>query len=281
MTKWICENKECRASCVMYTENCAPQRCVNIVIDGICNWQEVKEDGKPNLPKLTAEIFDRPDCPEWAEYAAVDKNGHVFVFDHEPECTHSSWYKRTQFGSRYELCNGYDSSDYEHSLVRRSEQKQESVTNCNQLPDWCKVGEWVYYFDEVDGHSYQKIDKIDDKYIYFYRKFDRSKPSDPLVSDRVVYSVFIENTKQARLRPYNADEMKALVGKVIETKADRDVVLSLVTECRSCDDLFEVLIGGGNHWHTARGLVGSKDHTIDGKPCGKFEHLNDAGEWVE
>ena len=27
------------------------------------------------LPKLTAEVFDRPDCPEWAQYAVVDKDG--------------------------------------------------------------------------------------------------------------------------------------------------------------------------------------------------------------
>lgn len=24
------------------------------------------------LPKLTVEVFDRPDCPGWAKYAAVD-----------------------------------------------------------------------------------------------------------------------------------------------------------------------------------------------------------------
>ena len=26
------------------------------------------------LPKLTAEVFNRPDCPEWAKYAAVNRN---------------------------------------------------------------------------------------------------------------------------------------------------------------------------------------------------------------
>lgn len=60
MRKWKCENKECRASCVIYTENCAPQRCVNIVIDGLSAWQEVEEETttKNNQFKVPEWIYD-------------------------------------------------------------------------------------------------------------------------------------------------------------------------------------------------------------------------------
>lgn len=149
----------------------------------------------------------------------------------------------------------------------------EPVTDCSQLPEWCKVGEWVYYFDEVDGHSYQKIDRIDGKYIYFYKKFDSSKPSDPSVSDRVVYSVFIENTKQAHLRPCNAKEMKALVGRAV----DSDYGTFLVTKFYADGGSGEVCID--SIYYDADKLL--DEFTIDNAPCGVLEHLNENGEWVE
>ena len=31
-------------------------------------------------PKLTAEIFDLPNCPDWAVAAAVDRNGRCYVY---------------------------------------------------------------------------------------------------------------------------------------------------------------------------------------------------------
>ena len=130
----------------------------------------------------------------------------------------------------------------------------------------------MYYFNEVDGDSYQRIDRIDDKYIYFYRKFDGSKPSDPIVSDSVVYSVFIENAKQARLRPYNAEEMKALVGKVL--KHSTGCYLVTAFENRGNQVKIESV------WRGASELVELWTQ-LDDSPCGKLEHLNEKGEWVE
>lgn len=217
---------------------------------------------KTELPKLTAEVFDRKDCPEWAKYAAVDKNGYVFVFDLEPECTHSSWYKRTGFGNRYELCNGYDSSDYEHSLVCRPEQKQESVTDCNQLPDWCKNGALAW-----ENGDYFELEVIDEDHQITMKYSDGTEES-------VIADYIGKHVKQARLRPYNAEEMKALVGKVVSTKRD----CGIITGYRGVDN--KVIVAWENIRYSAEALL-KIDATIDGKPCGKFEHLNDAGEWVE
>jgi hypothetical protein len=61
MKKWKCKNKECRASCVIYTKNCAPQRCVNIVINGLSAWQEVKEEMVTDCSRL----------PDWVKKCAI------------------------------------------------------------------------------------------------------------------------------------------------------------------------------------------------------------------
>lgn len=229
-----------------------------------CNWKEVKEETITNssqLPKLTEEVFDSPDCPDWARYAAVDSDGSMYFYGQKPSHSVDKWHPITGDECRWMADLYFDPSDWQNSLI-------EHLTK--SLPEWCKEGEWVYYFDEVEGHSYQKIDKIDGKYIYFYKKFDSSKPSDPFVSDRVVYSVFIENTKQARLRPYNAEEMRGLVGKVVENGVRAMLVLSYRK------DLNKILTDD-------RSLYAEQiltDCTIDGKPCGVLEHLEN-GEWVK
>lgn len=39
------------------------------------------------LTKLTDEVFSMPECPDWAQYAAVDCDGAVVVFDNVPHAT--------------------------------------------------------------------------------------------------------------------------------------------------------------------------------------------------
>jgi hypothetical protein len=43
-----------------------------------------KKSGQKDFPELTAEVFDRPDCPDWAKYAAVDVLGKAYFFEYEP-----------------------------------------------------------------------------------------------------------------------------------------------------------------------------------------------------
>ena len=45
-------------------------------------WREIKE-----LPKLTAEVFDRKDCPEWARYAFVNGWGNCVLLKDKPNLT--------------------------------------------------------------------------------------------------------------------------------------------------------------------------------------------------
>jgi len=51
------------------------------------------------LPKLTAEVFNRPDCPEWAKYAAVDYTENAYYYNDKPVRKSAYWehdYKRPE-----------------------------------------------------------------------------------------------------------------------------------------------------------------------------------------
>ena len=62
--------------------------------DGVTNTCQAMDKGKENVEKrlaplaifhkLTTEVFDRPDCPEWAKYAAVDDDGIACYFSVKP-----------------------------------------------------------------------------------------------------------------------------------------------------------------------------------------------------
>lgn len=139
------------------------------------------------------------------------------------------------------------------------EQKQdETVTDCNQLPDWCKVGEYVW----CDRNGYGKIYSVreDRKSCAVY--FRHGGGEFPL-------KAFLK-FKQARLRPYNAEEMKALVGKTI-TLPDGDIGI-VIGFCEESSAICCVML-----WYRASDLLTA---TINGMPCGKLVH-KEGDDWVE
>lgn len=85
--------------------------------------------------------------------------------------------------------------------------------------------------------------------------------------------VFGGHIKQARLRTYNTEEMKALVGKVLSQKSYD--FRGLIHFASASGNSIEV----SNFTYSSEELIGS-DYTIDGRPCGVLEHLEN-GEWVE
>lgn len=143
------------------------------------------------------------------------------------------------------------------------ESKEEAAENeCPakaELPDWCKVGA-IGYDNQL--HEYFKIINIDNDTVVATRIESSCYSS---------YQYFNEVCSEARKRPFNDKEMKALVGKVIE---DGDNLL------------FVSMYYGKEECVTAGCLVDfDRDDLMrcscDGKPCYKLEHLNDKGEWVE
>ncbi len=135
-------------------------------------------------------------------------------------------------------------------IEARSMLKEETVTDCNRLPDWCKAGEWVY--DNVIG-EYAIVKKEENPQWYVDN---------------------LETLSPARKRSFNTKEMKALVGKVIE----KDNNLYLVTAYHN--DRQTIITGNASSLLDAELLI-VNNFTIDGKPCYVMEHKNDKGEWVK
>jgi hypothetical protein len=213
------------------------------------HYNETSTANNETLPKLTAEVFDRPDCPGWAKYAAVDKDGRSFYYRNKPKMIETD--RWCLFGGDYQHIGKFDASGWKNSLIERPA----------KLPNWCEVGEWVW----SDG-EYHKIIETGDDWI-------RTEWND----NTGIWGLnILHQFSQARLRTYNAEEMRELVGKVVTTSSGRHC--TLVTACKQEYSVIEpqVML---DKWMYATDLLHG-GNTIDGKPCGVFEHLEN-GEWVE
>lgn len=74
------------------------------------------------LPKLTADVFNHPDCPGWAKWAAVDKSGECYVYSGVPIPEDDGWWL-----SYSGYVGDYDPSDWRNSLIERPAAK-----NCDK-----------------------------------------------------------------------------------------------------------------------------------------------------
>lgn len=257
MKKYIC--KACKKPCKITVagESCAPKCCPYSMIWKAVNWHKVDEEQPTTdcsqLPKLTVEVFDRTDCPEWAMYAAVH-NGNLIFTDKKPDINEHGLFVSANDTARIEkiLIVPFKSNEHYFSqVIKRPAKKPE-------LPDWCKVGEWVYY------RGYRKIIEV---------KALRLVLESTHCGNLTVYPEEIgKEVKPARLRPYNADEMKSLVGKVI---CGNDTNFrAMIVYADGVSGVVETI----HYDYNAEELAQS--YTIDGKPCGVLEHLEN-GEWVE
>ena len=69
---------------------------------------------------LDEKIFKLDGCPAWAEWAAVDSRGEVYLFSRKPKCGDSGWIPPE--GSSWQVLLTYerfDNTDWEDSLIRR------------------------------------------------------------------------------------------------------------------------------------------------------------------
>lgn len=210
-----------------------------------CSAQPEQFGISEQLPKLTEEVFNHPDSPEWAMYAAVDKDGEGWYYEKKPVIGLSHSFVEIAAKAR-KIDEKFDATDWQNSLIERPQKFT--------LPEWCKVGGWCYGLDIYGKGKYFKITNIQNDYVYG--------------DECCVKSLFVS---QARLRPYNSDEMRSLVGKVIE----HDNLFLLVTYYDGRDN--DITLNG--YVADAKRLL-NEGFTINGNPCGVLEHLED-GKWVE
>ena len=73
-----------------------------------------KRSRKKECQTLSTAVFDLPECPKWAKYAAVDDDGKAFWYSEEPSAN-AYW---GTLGGDVKLIPGvFDSSDWRNSLL--------------------------------------------------------------------------------------------------------------------------------------------------------------------
>lgn len=139
MSKYKCE-QACIAGCTVETNGTrpAPDRCLytgnkakwepveGIVEKAMKETQQKLVDKICPRPELTAEVFNRPDCPEWAKWATVDRSGVVCLWEKKPRCDNIQMWLRGNVGECVISlkCNLFDASDWQNSLIERPEKKE-------------------------------------------------------------------------------------------------------------------------------------------------------------
>lgn len=207
------------------------------------------------LPKLTTDVFDREDCPEWARYAVVNSKGVLIFFGGKPTFEGADYGCWSCSCCPYKHIRGivFDASDWQNSLIERPA----------TLPDWCKV-------DAIGWHKrcgYFKVTYIDNvsKRVDIRQVEDNSK-------GYLSFHTVCNEVRHARPRPYNEYEMEALVGKVLKHSTGSYLVEAFEHRWS------QVKIEGV--WRDANELAELWSQR-DGHPCFVLEHLNEKGEWTE
>lgn len=148
-------------------------------------------------------------------------------------------------------------------------QEGPTATTTDTLPDWCKVGEWVWIDPKKDPLStgYMKIEDIDRQTLR-------------LSTGSVDFST--EAVKQARIRPWTFEEAP-IVLKVKDSYSFALAYLSPFGEKYSIafhypDEKYEKMkLGEVTYTFSSCADLLTQ---IDGSPCGVLEHLEN-GEWVK
>lgn len=90
---------------------------------------------------LNEKVFQLDDCPDWAQYAAVDEDGEAYWYSSKPETVESSW-----IGDTYSpvvmvdgKANVFDPTDWQHSLIERSKKVLEVTMSDIEKQFGCKV----------------------------------------------------------------------------------------------------------------------------------------------
>lgn len=123
-----------------------------------------------------------------------------------------------------------------------------------ELPSWCKVGKVVYH---KESNKFFKIATFNEEA--------------KLIELKDNGWFYLDELAEARLRPFNESEMRALVGKTIANKITETSYL-IVTSNPYC-------VSAAGDMYCSEKLFDLFTFT-DGTPCGVYEHKEN-GEWVK
>lgn len=121
-----------------------------------CANYKPKEESK-KLPKLTQEVFERKDCPEWAKWAAVDESGKAYWYSEKPEPIETQWWPNLGELQRIEksIQSKFDASDWQNSLIERKTVVKRvlyKIIKEKSTPALeCALAQWLAYGWEPQG----------------------------------------------------------------------------------------------------------------------------------
>ena len=202
------------------------------------------QPGVATLPKLTEEVFDRPDCPKWAKWAIISPWGYIAFFKEKPEIYENGLILKGDYVYIWE--KKYSAENWQNSIIERHA----------QFPDWAEVGGHVY--DIRNGYGKIVSGSVKSCYIEFDGGAGDFVPEE-----------FAE-LKRARLRPYNSEEIPDLPFEVTERNSN---FRTTVVSCKGN----KVWLAGASTAISAKELM--LDFTAKGSRCGVLEHIEN-GEWV-
>ena len=91
---------------------------------------------------LTEKVFQLDTCPDWAQYAAVDEDGHAYWYEYKPHQYSASWRNtapRLNNVSRIHTDTPFDATDWRNSLIRRPQKVLEVTMADLEKKFGCKV----------------------------------------------------------------------------------------------------------------------------------------------
>lgn len=77
------------------------------------------------MKKLTQAVFDLPECPDWAESAAVDSDGFAYLYEDNADSLvlHELEFSNFRWGTaKKSLGGGYDTTNWQQSAIDRGEE---------------------------------------------------------------------------------------------------------------------------------------------------------------
>lgn len=258
MKKFIC--KGCHNPCVLET-TAFPETCcfgTSKCLSTYCKWElEVTED---TPPKLTAEELARRgiEWPEWADGAVVHSDESASFYGGAeikilwPPGHKGDWYIDGRAGKFQDIPGKWDASDWPHSLIKKPETK---------LPDWCKVGAWVWNSQEGYG-------------IVSATTFVAGVVNVKFFKEKEDIGRIIDNLSEARLRPWTH-----------KTIPNLPFAVNLRFSSHFTDTITTCSLSGVWFARHSREMVAFSTLMdiaimLDGSPCGVLEHREGEG-WVK
>ena len=126
--------------------------------------------------KLTQEVFTRPDCPKWANWAAVDSDGVAFWFEEKPIPSHcGTFWVPEDYAPKCACINGKFSGVV--NLIKR----KQSQTNLEWLCEHPKeLAKKLIRFDDRMGMFLAPDDKVFclydcDAYTFIFDGLDQTE----------------------------------------------------------------------------------------------------------